>query len=97
MVTPDASDASEFDIPCPLCGGPTRFVLDVDPEGEDPRPEVSGWARLFYCQACVQLWALTPVSTIQVDSRHARALAREVLRLQAQFAGLGPQNPSAPG
>jgi hypothetical protein len=78
MLIPDPTN-----VPCPLCGGPTRFVLDVDPEGDDPRPEVSGWAQLIYCEACVQLWALTPVSTLQVDSRHARALAREVLRLQA--------------
>jgi hypothetical protein len=80
------------DEPCPLCGDPVTFVLDVEPEGDDPRPEVSGWARLLYCPSCVQLWAVTPVSTLQVDSRHARALAREVLRLQAQLAGAGPED-----
>jgi hypothetical protein len=61
---------------CPYCGRP--FVVVLEGASSDGGP-----ARFVWCAAHDGVWVQAEGSQVPVVSRHARLLAREILRLRA--------------
>jgi hypothetical protein len=73
---------------CPDCGRPFATLLEGTSSDGSP-------ARFVWCPRCERVWVQAGGGQNPVVSRHARLLAREILRLKAQLATQLPTAPDA--